>query len=63
MKHLLPAAMKLGQGNEFTGICLSTGGRTWPGPGGSEIFGGGLFPIFWGDLKFSGGSLIFGGVL
>ena len=24
---LLPAAMKLGQGNIFTGVCLSTGGR------------------------------------
>ena len=37
---LLPAATKLGQGNKFTGVCLSTegGGGTWPGPGGSPNF-------------------------
>ena len=39
----LLAATKLGQGNKFTGVCLSTGGGggTWPGPGEvSEILGG-----------------------
>ena len=49
MNILLPAATKLGQGNKFTGVCLSTGGGV-PGlvPGGYEIcwqvgqkFGGG----------------------
>ena len=42
---LLPAATKLGQGNKFTGVSLSTGGV-------SEIFGGCL--KFWGGLKFWG---------
>ena len=34
---LLPAATKLGQGNKFTGVCLSTGGGTWPGPRGGVL--------------------------
>ena len=47
---LLPAATKLGQGNKFTGVCLSTRGGGWGGEGvpglipgrgvWSEIFGG-----------------------
>ena len=62
---LLPAATKLGQGNKFTGICLSTGGRgylawSW---GGSEIFRGGLKFLGGGYLAWSrGGSEILGGV-
>ena len=29
--EFLPAATKLGQGNIFTSVCLSTGGRGWVG--------------------------------
>ena len=58
---LLPTATKLGQGNKFTGVCLSTGGGgrgTLPCPGGeggvlSEIFLGGV----WSEI-FGGGCLV-----
>ena len=72
MKYL-PAATKLGQGNKFTGVCLSTrGGGGEPGlvlGGVSEIFGGVCLKfwggcvseIFGGCLKFSGGCLKFSG--
>ena len=66
----LPATTKLGQGNKFTGVCLSTGGRGVPGlvPGGCLKFLG--FGNFWGVseifvvgcLKCSRGSEILGGV-
>ena len=56
---LLPAATKLGQGNKFTGVCLSTRGG---GRGRSPIWGG--VRIFRGGcLKFSRGSEFFGGCL
>ena len=73
----LPAATKLGQGNIFTSVCLSTrGGWWWPGPGGClqffeggclQFFGGrgiyGVSPIFCqgGVSIFSGGCLQFFG--
>ena len=49
--ELLPAATKLGQGNKFTGVYLSTGG-------------GGVSPIFQegGCLKFGGSEIFRGGV-
>ena len=67
---LLPAATKLGQGNIFTSVCLSTGGGWWSGPrgvskflGGLQFFGG-VPPNFQGGLQFFGGFLqIFRGVL
>ena len=57
VSKLLPAATKLGQGNKFTGVCLSTGGRgvvylawSW----GGMKFSGGM--KFWGVWNFRGGS-------
>ena len=51
--NLLPAATKLGQGNIFTSVCLSTGGGglVWRV---SNFSGGGF-------SNFSGGSPIFRG--
>ena len=46
---LLPAATKLGQGNIFTSVCLSTGGGVWSGgvwSRGTPIFLGGGPPNF-----------------
>ena len=58
-KYLLPAATKLGQGNKFTGVCLSTGGVVVWSRGGLQFFGGspifrGWSPIFRGVSNFSG---------
>ena len=52
-KYLLPAATKLGQGNKFTGVCLSTGGVVVWSQGGLQFFGGS--PIFRGVSNFLGG--------
>ena len=49
---LLPAATKLGQGNIFTSVCLSTGGGGVWSRGVSN---------FLGVSKFSGGLQFFGG--
>ena len=57
-KASLPAATKLGQGNKFTGVCLST----WGGVCLTQIFRGGcLLQIFLGGSvpNFRGGSEIF----
>ena len=56
MSTFLLAAMKLGQGNIFTSVCLSMGGS---GPGGSPIFRWGL--QFFGGLQFWGVSNFLGG--
>ena len=61
MNVLLPAATKLGQGNKFTGVCVSTRGgcltQIFGGGCLTQIFGGGLTQIFGGCL-----TQIFGGV-
>ena len=64
MPPFLPSATKLGQGNKFTGVCLST----WVGGCLTQIFGGVSAPNFRGGVcskfsggvwpKFSGGSLL-----
>ena len=55
-----------GQGNIFTGVCLSTGGGV-PAPNfrGGYFFGGGVFfrgGIFFGGVFFRGGGIFSGGV-
>ena len=68
---LLPAAQKLGQGNKFTGVCLSTGGGGVPGLvqgeseilGGCQKFSGGVWKFQGGVWNFQGVSEMFGGCL
>ena len=59
---LLPAAMKLGQGNIFTRVCDSVNGGCGLVLGGLQFWGGssnfgGVSPIFWGGLQFFEGGV------
>ena len=49
---LLPAATKLGQGNKFTGVCLSTRGHRGVSVSVPNFRGGVSDPNFRGGLKF-----------